>query len=64
MIEASLDDTINMTGLETSGNHIPDEFIKMLLGIILETGGRAQITYEIIHKGWNSLWCSLLDATQ
>ena len=51
MLEASLADTINMTGLETSGHHIPDEFISVLLGLSLEPGGRAQITYKTLHKG-------------
>ena len=46
MLEASLADTINMTGLYTSGHHLPDEFIKILLGISLAPGGRAQIIYE------------------
>ena len=31
MLGAALSDTINTTGLETSGHHITDEFINMLL---------------------------------
>ena len=41
MLELSLSDTINMTVLETSGHHISDEFIKMLLGLSLASGGRS-----------------------
>ena len=47
-----------MDGLETSGHHLSDEFIKMLLGLILEPGGRAQVTYENFHKKWSIVWCS------
>ena len=55
ILEASLADKINMTGLETSGNHLPYEFINVLLGLSLVPGGWAQITYETLHKGWSTL---------
>ena len=64
MLEASLEDTINMTGLETIGNHLPDEFINIPLGLSLEPEGREKITYETLHKGWGMIWCLLLDATE
>ena len=64
MLEAYLADTINMTGLYTSENHHPDEFIKMLLGLSLAPGGRAQITNETIHKVCSILWYLFLDAKQ
>ena len=38
MLEASLADTRNMMVLDTNGNQIPDEFIKMLLGLSLAPG--------------------------
>ena len=63
MLEASLEDTINMTELETSGLHLPDGFINMLLGLSLASGGRAQITYETLHKVWIILLCSFLYKT-
>ena len=52
MLEASLAETINMTGLDMSGHHLLDEFIMMILGLSLVPGGRAQITYAEIHNGW------------
>ena len=55
MLESSLLDTKNMTGLETSGNNLPDEFINMLMGIIFAPGGQSQITDETLHKGWSML---------
>ena len=64
MLESSLADTINMLGLEKSGHHLPDKFIKMLLGLSLVQGGREQITYEILHKGWSILWCLFLDESR
>ena len=45
--EESLEDTIKTTVLETSGNHIPDKFINMLLGLRLDPGGREKISYKL-----------------
>ena len=64
VLEVSLADTINITVLGTRGHRILDEFIKILLGVSLEPGGQAQITYENIHKGWSILLWYFLDATQ
>ena len=64
MLEASLEDTINMNGLETSGTHLSDECIKMIFGLKLVPGGQTQITSETLHKGWIMIWCFFLDATQ
>ena len=38
MLESSREDKINMTILETSEHHLPDEFIKKLFGISLALG--------------------------
>ena len=64
VLEASLSDTINMTGLETSRHHLTDELINMILRLSLAPGGQAQITYETIHKLWSKLLFSFLDASQ
>ena len=56
MLEASLSDTINMTILDTSGHHLPYEFINIFLGIRFAPGGQAQITYETLHKVWIVIW--------
>ena len=56
MSESKLVDTINMTGLDAGVNHLPDEFIKFLLGIRLDPGGWSQITYITIHKVYIMLW--------
>ena len=64
MLEAYIADTINMTGLETSGNSLPDEFINILLEISLGPGCRAKITYETFHKLWRTMLCSFIYATQ
>ena len=63
MLEESLSDTINITGLKKGRSHVPDEFINMILGLSLVPGGRAQITYETLHKGWSMLWLYFLYAT-
>ena len=64
MLEASLADKINMSFLETSGHHLPDEFINMLLGLSFAPGGRASIKDETLHKGWSMIWLSLLYESQ
>ena len=64
MLEASLEDTINMTGLDTSEHHLTNEFINMLLGLSLAKGGRVQIKYETHYKVWIMIWCCFIDASQ
>ena len=64
MLEALLADTIKMDVLDTSGHHIPGEFIRMLLGLSFAAGGRAQITYETLHKVCNIPWSAFLYASQ
>ena len=64
MLEASLADTINMTGLDTSLHHPADEFIKIILWLSLVPGLRAKITNGTLHKLWIMIWCSFLDITQ
>ena len=64
MLPESRADTINMNGLEKSGHHIPDEFIKIILVLILAPRYRAQITYKTLHKGWIMLWWYFLYLTQ
>ena len=64
MLEAYTLDTIKTTGLETSGHHLPDEFIIILLVLSLTSGGRVHIQYESLHKGWNLLGLSFPYATK
>ena len=44
MLESATEDKIKMTGLETRGHHLTDEFINIFLGLSLAPGGRSQIT--------------------
>ena len=60
VLEDILTYTINMTGLDTSGHHLPDKFINVILGFSLAQGGQAQITYETLHKVWSILCFYLL----
>ena len=63
MLKASIEDTINMTGLETSGQHLEDKFIKIILGLCLAPGGQEKKTYGTLHKGWIMLWWSFIDSS-
>ena len=62
MLESALEENINTTGLETSGHHLADESIEIILGQSVSPGGWSQITYKTPHKGWSVIWCYLLDA--
>ena len=64
ILEEEMTDTINMTVIEKSICHLKNQFMDMLMGISLVSGGRLNITYDTLYKGWSMLCCSLLDTTQ